>query len=162
MARREVQGFWYDSETKQFFESKTAKTPVSAFTFEDHKYINPDNDKIKSGEDEVVFGQPSRDLAPWDTPTEETAKAVFEWAKKVCGWHASLSLRAEGRKDRNFPEWLILGDLVSPDQENGIYESSGISAGRLASSMIRNGSGLQSWTANSLKATLREAGAWLE
>lgn len=159
MARREVQGYWYDPSTQKFYADSKTKEPISSFTFEDFAYINPDADKIKDVNDTLVYGQPSRPLSPWDAPTEETAKAIFDWAKKTVSWHASLRLSEEPvAQHRSHPEWYIYAQKATfnPDEDP---ETSGFSAGRLASSLIRNGS---TWAERSFIAELKNEKAWVE
>jgi len=147
--RREILGFWFDPASGQFFDSEDGKFPVSDFTFNDLWFI---------AKAPFVWGVTrSQPLNPFYAPTKETAGKVFDWAKKVAGDNAQLSLVQEPLKNSlfgtwNFPEWSILAEKTdfSGDAER-------FNVGLLASSIIRNPG---AWPARSFVAELKNAGAW--
>ena len=138
-------GFWFDPLSGMFYPDDTDNTPVSNFTFNDLWNIS-----------KIVWFK-DQPLNPFYTPTQDTAVKVFQWAQKVAGPHALLTLKQEPIKHSPFAKWSHPEWSIYAERTNFEGSSDGLSVGLLASQLIRNG---EIWPARALEAELRGMGAW--
>ena len=151
--RREQWGYWFDPTNNNVYTDPVGINPATPFTFENLWYVRTS-----------PLAKPTQALNFFYAPTAKTAKAVFEWAQKVVGPHASLRLQQEPVKIDpygywTFPEWSIYAAKsdFNPDEP----ESDPFSVGLIASSIIRNGDSETGWAARSFIAELKANKAWI-